>query len=1288
MKNIFKRLCSLFLLLFVVFTVISCGTNVIFSIDTVSRIGVGEEFKVKLNVNVDDFEIVEIKSSDDDVLHYQDLTIKGISIGEAELIAIIKYDEKEYKASLEIEVYKKYIDNFSVSISAPSKITIGEEANVIINANDDQYEVLEIKSSNSEVLEYNNRVIKGINKGTAELSIIVLYNSKEYESSINVEVCPEKPKYELEVMSSTELAVGEINNIFLFEKITSDFIEEYTLLSSNENVIKVENGKLKALSVGVATIVISTTYDEVELIKEIEFTVVAEKEQLFGINLPNKIYAGQLFAIEVTHLQTNIKVEEFTIESSDLNLFEYYPEFFEAQSYDEGDVTLKIIAKYNGIIYTQELDITILPALSLEIDLPNQISTKEPISFKVYLNPGNIEITEYSVFSTNKKILTIDNGIVTPLDTGKTMLSLSCEYDGAVFSSSHNLEIVRYYPESISTNIQEVMFINESNTISASIEPTGIVCDNFEIISSDSEVISVSDKTIKALKEGTSEITVKTNDLEQKYQIEVVTFGDIELIIDSSISLKEVVSFKVVATPSNKEIKNFNYISSNNDVLLINQNLIFGKDLGNASVTVSYVYNNITYQDTKDVTVQKIEHPIERLYISGSNAIIIGKTTEININKYPSNGAGEVILFVEDKTIVNIQDNKITGIKKGKTNIIARVENTNIETKFEITVISSKELSEVKDGLYNGNQLVARYYEESITMYNELVGGIVQTTYQGYTSTQLPGDVDGYSGITGDIVPDQYYEQQVNILEVPSSKDIKIVPWADLDNNKWSLTTVRGLIKHYESMNPGYRVVAAVNGDFFDIKGLKNLPYSTTGENITDGEFYKTFNSHHSGGGTLGFTNDGSNISLIGGSHAVYNSYMTLAIYDENGNIIKEFKVEKFNEVPGENQTSVYYGVYNENKQYVPIESLDYNTWVVSQAELALPNDILDFYGKGIIDSTSKTNLQIGQFAITSNNPEVQAALNVGTKIRVQFEFNENDKFANVTSATGYNCIIYDNDHGISYTDDNVLNRAPRTVIGMKADGTIVMMVVDGRQGGDGMHGCDGYELTAIMRAYGCVSAYNVDGGGSSTMVIRTDSGLVVTNSPSDGRERNDGNCILICVADPTYQTTVSNETSTSAVINITCTNEEFNNKDLYVKMDGKFYEVVDGKVEITGLVHNNEYSYRVYYKENGEYIITQTIGVIKTLQIGFKYLGLTIQETEDSFIINSYADDIDKCGNVNEMSISFNDIDLFLKDGTLTISKSLVGNKILSFEIEYIYYLEGERIKVVDENPEYFLLN
>ena len=84
--------------------------------------------------------------------------------------------------------------------------------------------------------------------------------------------------------------------------------------------------------------------------------------------------------------------------------------------------------------------------------------------------------------------------------------------------------------------------------------------------------------------------------------------------------------------------------------------------------------------------------------------------------------------------------------------------------------------------------------------------------------------------------------------------------------------------------------------------------------------------------------------------------------------------------------------------------------------------------------------------------------------------------------------------------------RHPRTAVGLRADGTWVLMVVDGRQPSLSI-GMTLKEVADTMSSLGCVSALNLDGGGSSTMVL---DGRVM-NSPSDaGRERPVSDAILI----------------------------------------------------------------------------------------------------------------------------------------------------------------------------------
>lgn len=83
----------------------------------------------------------------------------------------------------------------------------------------------------------------------------------------------------------------------------------------------------------------------------------------------------------------------------------------------------------------------------------------------------------------------------------------------------------------------------------------------------------------------------------------------------------------------------------------------------------------------------------------------------------------------------------------------------------------------------------------------------------------------------------------------------------------------------------------------------------------------------------------------------------------------------------------------------------------------------------------------------------------------------------------------------------------PRTAAGIDRDGkTLVLVVVDGRQPGLS-EGMTSRELATIMQELGCDDAVNLDGGGSSVMLISDagGSGPVaprVVNSPSGGSPR------------------------------------------------------------------------------------------------------------------------------------------------------------------------------------------
>ncbi len=75
--------------------------------------------------------------------------------------------------------------------------------------------------------------------------------------------------------------------------------------------------------------------------------------------------------------------------------------------------------------------------------------------------------------------------------------------------------------------------------------------------------------------------------------------------------------------------------------------------------------------------------------------------------------------------------------------------------------------------------------------------------------------------------------------------------------------------------------------------------------------------------------------------------------------------------------------------------------------------------------------------------------------------------------------------------------RVPRTAVGIKGDGTVLILVADGRQKGFS-DGLTGKELGQKLLDLGVKDAVNLDGGASSEMIVE---GKIV-NSPSAGRER------------------------------------------------------------------------------------------------------------------------------------------------------------------------------------------
>ena len=114
---------------------------------------------------------------------------------------------------------------------------------------------------------------------------------------------------------------------------------------------------------------------------------------------------------------------------------------------------------------------------------------------------------------------------------------------------------------------------------------------------------------------------------------------------------------------------------------------------------------------------------------------------------------------------------------------------------------------------------------------------------------------------------------------------------------------------------------------------------------------------------------------------------------------------------------------------------------------------------------------------------------------------------------------VYRSNEG--FTTSQLAPRGPRTAVGQRADGGIVLLTTDGRQPGLSV-GMTNFELALALVRFGAVRGMALDSGGSSTLAFDG----TVLNSPSDGKERAVSTALMLqyygVYAPPPLETVVS----------------------------------------------------------------------------------------------------------------------------------------------------------------------
>ncbi len=371
------------------------------------------------------------------------------------------------------------------------------------------------------------------------------------------------------------------------------------------------------------------------------------------------------------------------------------------------------------------------------------------------------------------------------------------------------------------------------------------------------------------------------------------------------------------------------------------------------------------------------------------------------------------------------------------------------------------------------------------------------------------------------------------------------------DNLDFARATTKQIVERFEQENPEWDAVVAINGDFFDIETVNT---QSMGEPefpmIQMGESYKTnILTSATGRGVVGTTSNGRMVYYTLGSKYKENGYgteMTLSktyalqiLGEHRTNAIAEYPAYPDNRVVDNRVSFITPDSKSRSFEGCTVYVVKCDTY--RRAHVGINGNEMGTTGYFIegeivevrAGKTGETAPD-GYVYLAVKQPEVFELLAVGTYIKCQRTLT--GEWADVDNAIGFKQQILANgnlllknaygtynqngDYGtVNWTDD--IYDYPycwkdRTAIGFREDGTPVLLVLKKslHTGAYKNIGASYYEIAEQLKALGCVDGFLLDGGGSSTFVIRNEDGSFSNAYVGEGTGRPVANAVILAVRD------------------------------------------------------------------------------------------------------------------------------------------------------------------------------
>ena len=462
--------------------------------------------------------------------------------------------------------------------------------------------------------------------------------------------------------------------------------------SSDNNIATVdENGIIYGISNGYVEITVRDSSNKIRYIYKVNVQIKSPNDlnheenniDLENIVIPDKmeVLVGEVKKVEYQIIPNNYNGTLIWISSNE--------EVVKTDTYGN----IKGIKTGEALVEVSDIKNKVIKSIIVTVKENEKIKTEEITNSipKITFNRSSLDmgvLEKYTILydktninedilwlSNNEEVAIVNNGVVEAKNVGQAIITAKTVSGNAATS------IIIYVQNksevdtiSIDSNIE--LFIGEEYTFIPLITPETASKRNLTWTSSDNEVIQITEGVAKALKLGSSTITVMSStgkssnslitvkEKNDEKNVEQISLDKTEI----SLITGETALIKATILPIDTSNKTIYWTSSNPNVASVENGFIKTYKEGVVVITATSINGKkITCNVTvKDISVEQIS--LDKTEIS----LVAGETANIAATISPSNALNKTIYWTSsDPSVATVNNGVISGVKAGSITITA-----------------------------------------------------------------------------------------------------------------------------------------------------------------------------------------------------------------------------------------------------------------------------------------------------------------------------------------------------------------------------------------------------------------------------------------------------------------------------------------------------------------------------------------------------------------------------------------------------------------------------------------